>query len=124
MLYSLRLMFVFIPLFVDFLHHLTFWNHKIQIEILMHKSVDYFVCCTFIYHCDLDQAQFHHITQLLCYCEKDNLCSLLDSGRKAGNFVDGQNNSKYHVVAHLKVSNRPFATVGHVTDNFQTFSCS
>ena len=23
-----------------------------------------------------------HIAQLLCYCEKDNLCSLLDSGRK------------------------------------------
>ena len=30
----------------------------------------------------LDNAIALHITQLLWYCEKDNLCSLLDSGRQ------------------------------------------
>ena len=58
------------------------------------KSVDYFMCS--ICRCGIDQALFHqlmvfgypanaiafNIAHLLCYCEKDNLCSLLDSGRK------------------------------------------
>ena len=43
-----------IPLFVDFVNYLTFWHNMIQIKILMHKSVDYFVCC--ICHYGLDQA--------------------------------------------------------------------
>ena len=59
----------------------------------MHKSVDYYACC--ICHFGLDQARVHqlmvkcptnaialHIVQLLCYCKKANLCSMLNSGRQ------------------------------------------
>ena len=89
-----RSMFAFILLFVDFVRYLTFWHDMIQIyRCSRKKSVDYFVCSICRY--GIDQALFHqlkvrcnanaiafHIAQLLCYCEKDNLCSLLDSGRK------------------------------------------
>ena len=42
--FFLRLMFAFIPLFVDFVRYLTFWHHMIQIQILKHKVYrDYFM---------------------------------------------------------------------------------
>ena len=48
-------MFAFIPLFVDFVHYLTFWHHKIQTYRFSHiKSVVYFVCS--ICHYGIDKG--------------------------------------------------------------------
>ena len=95
--FFVRSMFAFIPLFVDFVCYLTFWHHTIQIKILTHQVCwlfcivyiyaamvymrDYFISWRYLVRCSAN-AIACQITQLLRYCEKDNLCSLLDSGRQ------------------------------------------
>ena len=82
------------------------------------KSVDYFVCCICRY--EIDQALFIswrylircpaneialHIAQLLCYCKKDNLCSLLDSGKQIFLLVKIKGPGKRgHIVADTLLS--------------------
>ena len=72
---------------VDFVRYLKFWHDMIKkYRRSGKKSVDYFVCSICCY--GIHQALFtanpiaFHIVQLLCFCEKDNLCNLLDSSRK------------------------------------------
>ena len=70
------------------------------------------MCCICRYGLHVDQALFHqlnwylvrcpayaivlHIAQLLCYCEKDNLCSLLESVRQAEFSLVEINSAKVH----------------------------
>ena len=42
---------------------------------------NYFIGRTYSVRCPTNTIALH-IAQLLCYCEKDNLCNLLDSRRK------------------------------------------
>ena len=60
--FFLRSMFAFIPLFVDFVRYRTFWHHMIQImkyRFSCIKSVDYFVC--YVCRYGINQALFHQI---------------------------------------------------------------
>ena len=56
---SLRLMFAFILLFVDFIRYLTFWLDLKIYRCSRKKSVDYFVCSICRY--EIDQALFHQL---------------------------------------------------------------